>query len=153
MLTSCYVALCLVMSHYVLLCRIMSKGRALNGRKWTAVVTCHVSCTVQSRLRLRVLAINRPPFSEISLLCTCRNIDHRPRYADKDQNINASGALRTAHATVTVSMECGKREARINWCIGLPKYHKYRSLGASPRLTFQARLIHNQEDVNVDRCV
>ena len=32
-------------------------------------------------------------------------------------------------------------------------YRKYRSLGPPPRLTFQARLLHNQEDVNTDRCV
>ena len=32
-------------------------------------------------------------------------------------------------------------------------YRKYRSLGTSPRLTFQARLLHNQEDVNTDRYV
>ena len=33
------------------------------------------------------------------------------------------------------------------------KYRKYRSLGTTPRLTFQARLLHNQEDVNTDRYV
>ena len=32
-------------------------------------------------------------------------------------------------------------------------YRKYRSLGTPPRLTFQARLLHNQEDVNTDRYV
>ena len=29
-------------------------------------------------------------------------------------------------------------------------YRKYRSLGTRPGLTFQARLLHNQEDVNTD---
>ena len=38
--------------------------------------------------------------------------------------------------------------ARIN-----RKYRKYWSLGTPPRLTFQARLLHNQEDVNTDRYV
>ena len=32
-------------------------------------------------------------------------------------------------------------------------YRKYRSLGTPPRLTFQARLLINQEDVNTDRYV
>ena len=31
------------------------------------------------------------------------------------------------------------------------EYRKYQSLGTPPRLTFQARLLHNQEDVNTDR--
>ena len=30
------------------------------------------------------------------------------------------------------------------------QYPKYRSFGTPPRLTFQARLLHNQEDVNTD---
>ena len=29
-------------------------------------------------------------------------------------------------------------------------YRKYRSLGTPPRLTFQVRLLHNQEDVNTE---
>ena len=33
------------------------------------------------------------------------------------------------------------------------QYRKYRSLGTPPRLTFQARLLHNQEDVNTERNV
>ena len=35
----------------------------------------------------------------------------------------------------------------------LPVYRIYRSLGTPPRLTFQARLLLNQEDVNTDRYV
>ena len=37
--------------------------------------------------------------------------------------------------------------------VGTKRYRKYRSLGTPPRLTFQARLLHNQEDVNTDRYV
>ena len=33
------------------------------------------------------------------------------------------------------------------------EHPKYRSLGTPPRLTFQARLFHNQEDLDTDRCV
>ena len=33
------------------------------------------------------------------------------------------------------------------------EYRKYRSFGTLPGLTFQARLLHNQEDVNTDRYV
>ena len=33
----------------------------------------------------------------------------------------------------------------------VPKYRKYRSLGTPPRLTFQARLLHNQEGANVEK--
>ena len=33
------------------------------------------------------------------------------------------------------------------------QYRKYPSLGTPLRLTFQARLLHNQEDVNTDRYV
>ena len=32
-------------------------------------------------------------------------------------------------------------------------YRKYRSLGTPPRLIFQARVLHNQEDVTTDRYV
>ena len=31
------------------------------------------------------------------------------------------------------------------------KYLKYRSLGTPPRLTFQARLLHNQENANAEK--
>ena len=31
------------------------------------------------------------------------------------------------------------------------KYRKYRSLGTPPRLTFQTRLLHNQEGVNAEK--
>ena len=33
------------------------------------------------------------------------------------------------------------------------EYRDYRRLGTPPGLTFQARLLHNQEDVNTDRYV
>ena len=37
--------------------------------------------------------------------------------------------------------------------LGQQAYREHRSLGTPPRLTFQTRLLHNQEDVNTDRYV
>ena len=58
-----------------------------------------------------------------------------PRYGRK--NTNSAGKNRT-------------HNFRTSRCAG---YRKYRSLGTPPRLTFQARLLHNQVDVNTDRHV
>ena len=50
-------------------------------------------------------------------------------------------------------MECNGRAVRVEQRAGEEAYRKYRSLGTTPRLSFQARLLHNQEDVNTDRYV
>ena len=36
------------------------------------------------------------------------------------------------------------------WSSFIAEYRTCQSLGTPPRLTFQARLLHNQEDVNAD---
>ena len=58
-------------------------------------------------------------------------------------------ALCCVHRRYTVAAT----EARGGGGGGGGAYRKYRSLGTPPRLTFQARLLHNQENVNTDRYV
>ena len=79
--------------------------------------------------------------------------------------IVAVAAVAAVAAAVAGLMRVARSEARcrksrslppppsLPWVLKVEGYRKYRSLGTSPRLTFQARLLHHQEDVNTDRYV
>ena len=71
----------------------------------------------------------------------------------KTQKTSNKSTTNGRTAPTILSLPVGGRSSKRNkgktWCLSLVGkyvvYRKYRSLGTTPRLTFQARLLHNQE--------
>ena len=63
------------------------------------------------------------------------------------------GSLSNTSSVIMPRLQCIGAPPALGRTTRTPLYRKYRSLGTPPRLTFQARLLRNQEDVNTDRYV